>query len=80
MRDPISTTSQPPADANSDRPAGSVGSVRARELHPGDVVQQGDWPLHICEVTLDSAEVTVEVTEFAFPLHFAPDAEVHVRA
>jgi hypothetical protein len=54
------------------------GHVQARDLHPGDVLQQHDWPLHVREVTLSLAAVTVAVTEFEFPLHYAADAEVQL--
>ncbi|HEY3630874.1 MAG TPA: hypothetical protein VGL21_08235 [Jatrophihabitantaceae bacterium] len=68
-------------DSDTVRPALSQdGHIPARDLHPGDVVQEHDWPLHVCGVTLDPAAVTVAVTEFEFPLHYAADAEVHVLA
>lgn len=56
------------------------GHVRARDLHPGDVVQQYDWPLHVRAVTLSQKEVAVAVTEFEFPLHYAADAHVQLAA
>ena len=56
------------------------GQVPARDLHPGDVVQQYDWPLHVCAVTLSPTAVTIEVTEFEFPLHYAADAQVRLTA
>ena len=39
-------------------------TVQARDLHPGDVVRQYDWPLHVREVTLSQAAVTIAVVEF----------------
>jgi hypothetical protein len=55
-------------------------TVQARDLHPGDVVRQYDWPLHVREVTLGQAAVTIAVTEFEFPLHYAADAQVRLTA
>jgi hypothetical protein len=54
--------------------------VKARDLHPGDVVQQCDWPLHVREVTLGQKDVAIAVTEFEFPLHYAADAPVQLAA
>jgi hypothetical protein len=54
--------------------------VKARDLHPGDVVQQCDWPLHVREVTLIHNDVAIAVTEFEFPLHYAADAQVQLAA
>jgi hypothetical protein len=54
--------------------------VQARDLHPGDVVQQFDWPLHVREVTLDRSAVAIAVIEFEFPLHYAADARVQLAA
>jgi hypothetical protein len=54
--------------------------VKARDLHPGDVVQQCDWPLHVREVTFSQATVAIAVTEFEFPLHYGADAQVHLAA
>jgi hypothetical protein len=56
------------------------GNVKPRELHRGDVVQQFDWPLHVREVTLSQAAVTIAVTEFEFALHYAADAQVQLAA
>ncbi|HZE50883.1 MAG TPA: hypothetical protein VE074_15035 [Jatrophihabitantaceae bacterium] len=53
-------------------------TVQARDLHPGDVLQEHDWPLHVREVTLSPAAVTIAVTEFEFPLHYAADAQVQL--
>ena len=54
--------------------------VQARDLHPGDVVRQCDWPLHVSEVTLSPTAVAVAVTEFGFPLHYAADEQVQLVA
>jgi hypothetical protein len=54
--------------------------VKARNLHAGDVVPQFDWPLHVHEVTLSPAAVTVALTEFEFPLHYPADAQVQLAA
>ena len=68
-------------DSDAVRPAFTHdGHIPARDLHPGDIVRQHDWPLHVCAVTLDPALVTIAVTEFEFPLHYPADAEVHVLA
>jgi hypothetical protein len=56
------------------------GSVPARDVHPGDIVQQYDWPLHVREVTLSQATVLIAVTEFEFPLHYAADAPVRLTS
>jgi hypothetical protein len=58
----------------------AVRPVKARDLHPGDVVQQLDWPLHVREITISQATVTVGVAEFEFPLHYPADAQVHRAA
>ena len=65
------------AHANDIRPG---WHVNARDLHPGDVVQQCDWPLHVREVMLSQAAVTVAVSEFEFPLHYAADEQVQLAA
>jgi hypothetical protein len=54
--------------------------VQARDLHPGDVVQQYDWSLHVRQVTIGTAAVAVAVTEFGFPLRYAADAPVQLAA
>jgi hypothetical protein len=54
--------------------------VPARDLHPGDVVQQYDWPLHVRTITLGPAAVAIAVAEFDFPLHYAADAPVQLAA
>ena len=54
--------------------------VQARDLHPGDVVQQHDWPLHVRQVTLSEATVAIAVTEFEFPLRYAADERVQLAA
>jgi hypothetical protein len=53
-------------------------TVQAHDLHPGDVVRQYDWPLHVREVTLSQAAVTIAVVEFEFPLHYPADAQVRL--
>jgi hypothetical protein len=52
----------------------------ARDLRPGDVVQQYDWLLHVREVNVRQAAVAIAVTEFGFPLHYAADAHVRLAA
>jgi len=52
----------------------------ARDLRPGDVVQQHDWSLHVREVNVSQAAVAIAVTEFGFLLRYAPDAQVHLAA
>jgi hypothetical protein len=54
--------------------------VKARDLHPGDVMQQYDWSLHIREVEIGHAAVAIAVTEFGFPLHYAADEPVTLAA
>jgi hypothetical protein len=54
--------------------------IWARDLHPGDVVQQFDWPLHVRAVTLCQTAVEIRVTEFDFPLRYAADARVQLAA
>lgn len=54
--------------------------VNARDVHPGDVVQQFDWSLHVREVTHNQAAVVIAVTEFEFPLRYAADAQVQLAA
>ena len=65
------------AHANDIRPG---WHVNARDLHPGDVVQQCDWPLHVREAMLSQTDVAVAVTEFEFPLHYAADEQVQLVA
>jgi hypothetical protein len=50
--------------------------VKAWDLHPGDVMQQHDWPLPIREVEVGHVAVAIAVTEFGFPLHYAADEQV----
>ncbi|HEY7046919.1 MAG TPA: hypothetical protein VH373_06830 [Jatrophihabitantaceae bacterium] len=57
-----------------------LGPVRARDLHAGDIVQQCDWALHVRAVTLSPADVTIAVTEFEFPLHYAADEPIQLVA
>jgi hypothetical protein len=66
-----------PAHSSATRPR---GLVPARDLHPGDVVQQYDWPLHVRAITLGPTAVAIAVTEFDFPLHYAADAPVRLAA
>src|SRR5262245_35485049 len=47
--------------------------VEARDLHPGDIMQQHDWYLHVRDVKISPAVVAVAVTEFGFELHYAAD-------
>jgi hypothetical protein len=53
--------------------------VKAAELRPGDVVQQCDWSLHVCEVDVIHGAVTLAVTEFGFQLHYAADEHVQLQ-
>jgi hypothetical protein len=53
--------------------------VRAAELRPGDVLQQGDWSLHVCAVDISREAVTIAVTEFGFQLHYAADEQVQLQ-
>jgi hypothetical protein len=41
-----------------------VSAVRAAELHPGDVVHEHDWLLHVRAVEREDASVAFVVTEF----------------
>src|SRR6266568_3365086 len=52
--------------------------VIARDLHPGDIVQQHDWSLHVREVSISPAAVAIAVTEFGFQLHYAADEQVRL--
>ncbi len=54
--------------------------VNARDLHPGDIVQQHDWSLHVREVKVSQAAVAIAVTEFGFQLHYAADEQVRLAA
>jgi hypothetical protein len=54
--------------------------VKACDLHPGDVVQQCAWSLHVREVTVSQTTVAITVTEFGFPLHYAADTKVQLVA
>jgi hypothetical protein len=47
--------------------------VKARDLHPGYIIQQHDWSLHVREVKVGPAVVAVGITEFGFELHYAGD-------
>jgi hypothetical protein len=50
--------------------------VKACDLHPGDIVRQYDWLLHIREVTVGQSAVAIAVTEFDFQLHYAVDVQL----
>jgi hypothetical protein len=52
--------------------------VQARDLHPGDIMQQHDWSLHVREVKIGPAVVAVAVTEFGFELHYSADQLLQV--
>jgi len=65
------------ADSNAIRPG---RHVKARDLHPGDVMQQYDWSLHVREVEVRRVVVAIAVTEFGFPLHYAADEQVALAA
>ena len=54
--------------------------VTARDVHPGDVVQQFDWPLHVRAVTLGQTAVQITGAEFDFPLHYPADAKIRLAA
>jgi len=53
--------------------------VKARDTHPGDVMQQCDWSLHVREITV-SQTVAITVSEFGFPLHYAADTSIQLVA
>jgi hypothetical protein len=55
-------------------------TVKARDLHPGNVVQQYDWSLHVRDVEVGQVTVAIAVTEFAFALHFAADEQIKLAA
>jgi hypothetical protein len=59
-------------------PTPSTRDRAARDLHPGDVVQQLDWSLHVRAVTLGPDGVVIAVAEFEFPLHYLADARVRL--
>jgi hypothetical protein len=52
--------------------------VRARDLHPGDIMQQRDWSLHVREVKIGPAVIAATVTEFGFELHYAAEEMLRV--
>ena len=52
--------------------------VKARDLHPGDVVQQHDWSLHVRWVAIGPEVVAVVVIEFGFELHYAAEEMLRV--
>lgn len=64
-------TGNPTDTAATQSPTTCLGRpVKARDLHPGDIIQQHDWSLHVREVNIGPAAVTVAVTEFGFDLHY----------
>ena len=67
----------PTPDANTIR---LVRPIKARELHPGDVLQQYDWSLHVRGVEVSHDSVAIAVTEFGFPLYYAADEQVLLAA
>jgi hypothetical protein len=82
---PADTSAAPLSERRSRRvdqqPAtGQDRLVMARDLRPGDVVQQHDWSLHVREVNVSRAAVAIAVTEFGFALHYAADAQVQLAA
>jgi len=52
--------------------------VKARDLHPGDIMQRHDWSLHVLDVKIGPKVVAVAVTEFGFELHYAADETLQV--
>jgi hypothetical protein len=68
-----------PATAHSN-PIRPGRHVKARDLHPGDVMQQHDWSLHVREIEVGHVAVAIAVTEFGFPLHYAADEPVTLAA
>lgn len=54
--------------------------VNARDLHPGDVMQQYDWSLHVRDVEVSHDAVAIAVSEFGFALHFAADELIRLAA
>jgi hypothetical protein len=54
--------------------------VLARDLHPGDIVRQCDWSLHVRGIEVGPAAVAIAVTEFGFALRYAADAQVQLAA
>ena len=58
----------------------SGGYVKARDLHPGDVMQQHDWSLHVRDVEVSEDAVAIAVAEFGFPLRRAADEQVLLAA
>ncbi len=76
-----------PNDETGTAPSGAAGQltttglsrqVKARDLHPGDILQQCDWSLHVREVQIGEPVVAVAVTEFGFALHYADDEMLRV--
>jgi hypothetical protein len=54
--------------------------VNARDLHPGDVMQQHDWSLHVRDVEVSHEAVAIAVSEFGFPLHYRADEQIRLAA
>jgi hypothetical protein len=54
--------------------------VKACDLHPGDIVHQCDWLLHVREVTVGQADVAIAVTEFDFQLHYRADTQLSLAS
>ena len=54
--------------------------VNARDLHPGDVMQQHDWSLHVRDVVVGDEAVAIAVIEFGFPLHYRADEQIRLAA
>jgi hypothetical protein len=52
--------------------------VKARDLHPGDIMQQHDWSLDVRDVKIGLTVVAVAITEFGFELHYAADETLQV--
>jgi hypothetical protein len=70
---------QTPDRAHSAR-VGHDRQVLARDLHPGDIVRQCDWSLHVRGIEVGPAAVAIAVTEFGFALRYAADAQVQLAA
>jgi hypothetical protein len=72
-----SNSGRAPAHLNTVRPG---RRVKASDLHPGDVMQQYDWSLHVRKVEVGDVSVAIAVTEFGFPLHYAADERIALAA
>ena len=53
--------------------------VKARDLHPGDIMQQHDWSLHVRDIKISPTVIAVAVTEFGFHLHYGADEQVQLQ-